>query len=243
MSFYAETYGPAWAPVYDEWRDTPELAAMVQALAELAGPGPALELGVGTGRVALPLAATGLAVHGIDVSAEMLAELAKKDPQERVMATSAAMADFSLPHRYSLIYVVQHTLYCLDTQAAQIECLRRIETHLGPDGTVVIEGSVLHTDHWQNNQMVRVVDMDDGGLVLRVGRFDPVTQCAQTHHVAISNGSITVRPLRLRYCTPAELDAMAMIAGLHLVERWSTWEAEPFSATSRKHISIYRRKG
>jgi SAM-dependent methyltransferase len=216
---------------------------MVRALADLAGPGPALELGVGTGRVALPLADTGLTVHGLDVSAEMLAVLAEKDRDGRVTTLNADMARFSLTDRYSLIYAVQHTLYCLESQDEQIECLRRMEAHLAGDGTIVIEGSVLHTDYWQNNQMVRIVDMDEAGVVLRVGRFDPMTQRAETHHIEIANGSVTVRPLRLRYCTPAELDAMAMVAGLYLADRWSSWESAPFSASSRKHISIYRRKG
>lgn len=237
--FYKDVYGAAWADVYDQWRDAPDIAHMVEVLYDLSGGGSALELGVGTGRIALPLANSGAAVTGIDLSPQMLARLRDKDVDRRVTTLTADMSSFELPERFDLIYIVQHSFYCLPDQESQQACLRACVNHMKQEGRLVIEGSVYHPGSWTNDQVIKVVGIDDTSVTLRLGVIDPVTQRAITQHVTLSADGISMRPLRLRYCSVDELDAMADTAGLSLISRHGGWNEEPFTEAYGKSVSVY----
>jgi hypothetical protein len=169
----------------------------------------------------------------------MLERLRAKDIEGRVVALAADMSDFDLQQRYGLVYIVQHTFYCLPDQRSQQACLRAARDHLEESGHLVVEGSVLHTDAWSDNQIIKVIAVENESVTMRIGLYDPVSQEAVTQHVTLDRGGVSLRPLRLRYCSVAELDLMAETVGLRLVDRHSGWQREPFTARSRKHVSVY----
>jgi SAM-dependent methyltransferase len=239
------TYGDAIADVYDEWYPANgDTASAVAALARLAGGGPVLELGVGTGRVALGLAAAGLTVVGVDASQAMLARLASKPGAEGVQAVRA---DFSRLDEagpaaagpFSLAFVAYNTLFNLPSQEDQVRCVRQVAARLAPGGRFVVEAFVPDPERLAG-PAVGVSRLDAGGVVLSVIRHDPVAQRLEGHLVSVREGGTRLFPSVLRYAWPAELDLMARLAGLDLAARWGGWEEEPFGPASARHVSVYR---
>jgi SAM-dependent methyltransferase len=217
-------------------------AAAVAFLAGLAGPGPALELGIGTGRIALPLAARGIRVDGIDLSAAMVDQLRAKPGGDELSVTIGDLVDVAVPGTYRLIYVVFNTLFNVLTQEAQVRCFENVAAHLADDGSFVIEAFVptfLHQLH--NHQYVDAEAIDVDEVRLDVLRHDPATQTIEESHVSLSQAGVRLNPVVQRYAWPSELDLMARIAGLRLKGRWGGWEREPFDATSGVHVSVYGR--
>lgn len=227
------------AEAYDSLHEQGDTELTVEALAHLAGLGPVLELGVGTGRVAIPLAARGLEVVGLDASPEMLAQLRHKDGSGAVTPVLADMADFVLPDRFALVYVVYNALFGLLTQDDQVRCVAGAARHLAPSGHLVIEAFSPKHDTLAGDRILQVRDRN-ARTIVSVGRHDPVAQLLDTRQIHIAGARVTEYQLRYRYVWPTELDLMGRLAGLQLRARWADWTGRPFSANSTRHISVYR---
>jgi SAM-dependent methyltransferase len=234
-------YGDLWADIYDDEHAFLDPAPSAALLAELAGDGPALELAIGTGRVALPLAQRGVDVHGIDVSEAMVARLRAKPGGDAIDVVTGDMASTPLGGPYRLVYLVANTLFCLMTQARQIECFHNVAASLTPEGTFVIECFVPDVARFdrQGNHL-GLATIDEQRIRVNASHHDPVTQRVTAQVVMVRDGSVSMRPVSLRYSWPAELDLMARIAGLSLADRWGGWEREPFTSESGKHVTVYR---
>ena len=237
MSFGGDT-----AENYDELSRRGDEEATVAFLEQLARGGPALELAIGTGRIALPLAAQGVKVDGIDFSPSMIAKLRAKPGGTQVAVTLGNFADVAVPDTYRLIYVVFNTLFNLRTQDEQVRCFENVAAHLTDDGSFVVEGAVpADIYRLRNNQYVDLEAIEVGNIRLDVARHDPVKQLLEETHVILSSTGIHLNPIVTRYAWPAELDLMARIAGLRLKERWAGWSRELFTSTSSNCVSVYGR--
>jgi len=213
---------------------------VVDLLVELAGDGAALELAIGTGRIALPLAACGVRVDGIDISPAMIERLRAKPGGEELSVTIGDFADVAVTGTYRLVYIVFNTLFNLLTQDDQVRCFQNVAAHLAPDGCFVVEAFVpTHLHRLRDNQYVDAEAVAIGAVRLDVGRHDPVGQTLDESHVWLSPAGITVNPIVCRYAWPSELDLMARLAGLRLSDRWGGWNREPFTADSRLHVSVF----
>ncbi|HYY77790.1 MAG TPA: class I SAM-dependent methyltransferase [Actinomycetes bacterium] len=237
-----ETYGDRIADVYDQWYgDRPGLDDCVELLAALAGPGPVLELGIGTGRVALPLAARGQRVHGVDASEAMVARLRAKPGGEAVQVTVGDLGEVPAEGPFSLVFVVFNTFFCLLTQDDQVRCFARVAERLAPGGAFVVEAFVPDPRRLAQLQELTVDQVGADRVVLSATRRDPVGQRIDSQHLVLGADGIRMQPVAIRYAWPAELDLMARLAGLRLRDRWAGWRREPFSADSSAHVSVYER--
>ncbi len=234
------TYGEQWAEVYDDLHAGADPTA-VAVLADLAEGGRALELGIGTGRVAMPLAAAGVAVEGIDASESMVAKLREKPGGAAIPVTLGDFADVGRPGPFDLVFVVFNTLFVLLDQESQVRCFGNVAQRLKPDGAFVIEAFVPDLTRFQRNQSISVAGIDVDGVRMDLSRHDPVAQQVTSQVVYLSDGSIDMRPIKLRYAWPSELDLMAQLAGMRLHARWSDWNRSPFDASSANHVSVYVR--
>ena len=217
-------------------------AAAVAFLAQQAHGGPALELAIGTGRIALPLAAQGIRVDGVDIAPAMVAELRAQPGGEAMAVTLGDFADVPVEGRYALIYIVWNTFFNLLTQEEQVRCFANVAAHLADGGVFVIETympSFLY--RLQNNQYVEAEAIEVDAVRLDVLRHDPVTQVIEESHVTLGAGGMRFNPVVQRYAWPSELDLMAAMAGLRLCERWGSWNPEPFTGASDLHVSVYGR--
>jgi SAM-dependent methyltransferase len=214
--------------------------AAVAFLAELAGEGPALELAIGTGRIALPLAARGIRVDGIDFSPAMVGVLRQRPGGDRLAVTMGDFADVPVQSTYPLIYIVYNTLFNLLTQDEQVRCFQNVAAHLTDGGSFVVETfnpAYLHARPDEGNVRTESVEVDH--VWLEVDHHDPVTQTLEESHVRLSSDGARFYPVVHRYIWPAEMDLMARIAGLRLKERWGSWQRDPFTSRSELHVSVY----
>lgn len=239
----ASTYGERFADVYDDWYpfrdDTP---TCVEAIAALAGGGAVLELGVGTGRLAIPLAARGLAVTGVDSSPAMLERLAAKPGGQAVRALLGDMADPPVGDAtFAVVFVAYNTLFNLVGDGDQQRCLANAATRLVPGGSVAVEAFVPDPDH-EGNDGVTVRDLTADRVVLSVSRSDPARQEVLGQFVDITESGIRLRPWHVRWSSPDQLDAMAEQAGLALHRRTADWAGNPWSDDAAAHVSVYRRR-
>ena len=235
-------YGSAMADVYDDlYGDVLDTEGAVGRLRALAGEGPLLELGVGTGRLALPLAAGGLRVHGIDASEAMLDRLRAKPGGADITLTRSDFSSFEVPERFGLAVLAFNTIFALPSQDAQVRCFERVAAHLRPGGCFVVEAFVPDPARFQEGQSVRLRTMKAGHVVLDVARVDPAIQFMYTTQVHLRDSGVRLLAANHRYAWPSELDLMARVAGLHLEDRWEDWRQAPFTGTSRDHVSVYRK--
>jgi SAM-dependent methyltransferase len=236
-----DSFGEETARVYDDEPRGDELDA-VDFLAQRAGNGPALELAIGTGRIALPLAARGMRVDGVDLSPEMVARLRAKPGGEELSVTMGDFADVPVTDEYPLIYLVFNTLFNLLTQDDQVRCFENAASHLTDDGSFVVEAFVpTFLYRLRNDQYVDAEDIQRSKVWLDVGRHDAATQRLDETHVMLSAEGVRLYPIVTRYAWPSELDLMARLAGLRLKERWGGWCEEPFTSDSSLHVSVYGR--
>lgn len=236
----ATSFGPDVASRYDDTLRGDE-GDTVDFLAGVAGGGPALEFAIGTGRIALPLAQRGIRVDGIELSAAMIARLRSKPGGAGLAVIRGDMARASTTGRYALVYLVFNTIYNLLTQDDQVRCFENAARHLADDGCFVIEAGVPSA--WlRDTQFVNVERIAGHEVVLDVNRYDPVTQILDENHVTLTDDGVRLGPISCRLAWPSELDLMARIAGLHLVDRWGGWRREPFTAASERHVSVYARR-
>jgi SAM-dependent methyltransferase len=240
MNFYSdETYGERVAAVYDEWHSEYD-PHMIDALAELADGGRALELGIGTGRIALPLSARNVEVHGIDASPLMISRLRSKEGSDRVSITEGNFADVPVEGKYALVYIVFNTFFALSSQDEQVRCFRNVAAHLTDNGCFAIEAFVPDLTRFSGGQVNWATKVTVDEVRLDVGQHDPAAQRVISQQVVITDGSVRLYPVQIRYAWPSELDLMAQLAGLHLKGRWSNWKRDPFTSGSKQHVSIYQ---
>jgi SAM-dependent methyltransferase len=213
---------------------------VVDVLAGLAGNGAALELGIGTGRIALPLAERGVPVHGIDLSEAMVAKLRAKPGGERI---PVAIGDFSTTRvegTFSLAYLVYNTILNLTTQDAQVACFQNVAAHLAPGGCFVIEVGVPGLQSLPPGETVRAFAVTPTRLGF--DEYDVARQGLVSHHYRVEDGRLELHSIPFRYVWPAELDLMARLAGMTLRERWSGWDRAPFTSESAQHVSVWEKR-
>lgn len=237
-----ETYGERGADLYDRWyQDILDPAECVELLVELAGGGPALELGVGTGRIALPLASRGLEVHGVDASPAMLERLRAKPGAERVHTHLGDMAKVAVDGEFPLVFVAVNTIFMLTSQDEQVACFQAVARRLAPGGRFVVEAQVPDPGMYATRRDVRAQRVDADSVVLVARTFDAVSQRMTAQQIQLGEEGTRLVPGVLRFAWPAELDLMARLAGLRLSRRWGGWRHEPFTAASTQHVSVYER--
>lgn len=237
----AMSFGPEDAREYKGLRRGDEDLA-VAFLARLAGKGPALELAIGTGRIALPLAATGIRVDGIDLSPAMVEELRTLPGGDRLSVTLGDFADVPVPGRYRLVYVVWNTFFNLLTQDDQVRCFANVAAHLDDQGAFVVEAYVPSFLHrLVNDQYVEAEAIEIDKVKLDVLRHDAARQILEESHISFTPHGTRMSPVVQRYAWPHELDLMARLAGLRLRERWGGFDRAPFDSKSALHVSVYAR--
>lgn len=234
-----DTYGESVADVYDEWYATYE-ERMIDVLSELTGGGRALELGIGTGRIALPLQERGVEVHGIDASTSMLAKLKAKPRGTEIPVSLGDFSKVDLEGQFDLIYIVFNTFFALLTQEDQITCFRNVATHLKPDGTFLLTVFFPDMRRLESRQEVRISRLERNQTFLDATQFDIISQQITANHIVLTEKGTKLFPVKLRYAWPSELDLMARLAGLILKERWGDWDRSPFDADKTRHISLYK---
>lgn len=222
-----------------EMFDPAAVDPVVDFLVALAGEGPALELGIGTGRIALPLAQRGVPVHGIDLSKAMVARLRAKPGGDHIGVTIGDFATTRVPGSFTVAYLVFNTIMNLTTQAAQVACFRNAAAHLGSGGCFVIEVAVPGLQRLPPGETIRAYDVSGSGWSF--DEYDVATQGLTSHHFELVDGSLHRFRAPFRFVWPSELDLMAELAGLALRERWSGWKREPFTSASRQHVSVWER--
>ena len=235
----ASYFGPDVAAHYDDHPRGDEEAAAA-FLSQLAQGRRTLEFAIGTGRIALPLAARGIQVDGIELSSHMVERLRAKSGSEQINITIGDMCVTTTGHRYGLVYLVFNTIFNILTADDQIRCFENAARHLTVDGYFVVEAALPHT--WiapDKSDYVHAEHVGTNTVVLDVARYDPVTQLLEENHVRLTANGITMSPIVCRLITPGEMDLMARIAGLHLVERFANWQQSAFDIHSSAHISVY----
>lgn len=238
------TYGDRIADYYDDWvaHALPQdLDQTVDVLRDMAGAGPILELGIGTGRIALPLAESGIEVHGIDASERMVVELRKKPGGAEIPVRIGDFSSFDLGEHFSLVFVVFNTFFALLTEEAQKSCFRSVAAHLRNGGRFLLEVFVPDLSRFDRGQRVSVRRVETDLVQIDAALLDEERQQINSQHIVITDSGTRLLPVQLRFAWPEQLDQMAAEAGLVLENRWSSWNREPFSETSEFHISVYKK--
>jgi SAM-dependent methyltransferase len=232
----AQRYETLWPELFEP--DVVDPA--VDFLADLAGPGPVLELGIGTGRIALPLSRKGLRIHGIDESRAMVDRLQDQKGASNIEVTVGDFVSAKIDETFTLAYLVRNTIMNVTTQDEQVECFRNVAAHLEPGGRFVIEVIVPALRRLPPGETVRAFTLTPTHL-----GFDEFVdiprQVSVSHHYWLIDGRLTTRSAEFRYVWPSELDLMAQLAGLRLTERWSDWHRGPFTGESTAHVSVWQR--
>ena len=241
--YTASTYGDRIAGVYDEFYGPSNETERVDVLEELAAGGRALELGVGTGKYALPLSARGVEVHGIEASQAMVDQLRAKESCTTIPITVGDFADIEVEGAFSLIFVVSNTFFMLTTQEDQLRCFENVASHLEEPGLFLVHAFVpdvsMFGERGSRHLSASLPDLDS--VQLDVSVHDAMNQVVDFRHLHLTEEGMSMYPGRLRYAWPSELDLMARLAGLRLRERWTNWRRSPFTSQSRSHVSVYER--
>ncbi|WP_204068008.1 class I SAM-dependent DNA methyltransferase [Planobispora siamensis] len=231
----AETYEVKWPELFDPAVVDPA----VSFLADLARSGTALEFGIGTGRIALPLNRRGVRVHGIDLSSAMLARLRTKPGSADIDVTTGDFATTKVNATFTLVYLVRNTITNLTTQDEQVECFRNAAAHLEPGGCFVIENYVPELRRLPPGQTIHPFTVSPEHLGFE--EYDVASQIAISHHYWVVADRLEIFSSPHRYAWPSELDLMARIAGMTLRERWAGWKRTPFTSDSRSHVSVWQK--
>ncbi len=243
MDFKPDTFGILNVEDYDETQDPGTTEEAVALISEIAGEGRILELAIGTGRVALPLAAKGHRVEGIEGSPEMVDKMREKPGGADIPVVIGDMADVAVEGVFDHVFLIFNTLFNLPDQEAQIRCFRNVADRLAPGGSFLIEAYVPDLSGFHDNQRVGVRKLDMENVWLEAVKHDPVQQRFEFQRVRITADGMKLVPFPSRYAYPPELDLMARLAGLTLDNRWGGWKKEAFTCTSAMHVSVYRKPG
>jgi SAM-dependent methyltransferase len=242
----ASTYGERFADVYDDWyAGVSDAGATVEVVAALAAGGPVLELGVGTGRLAVPLAARGLEVHGVDASPAMVERLRAKPGGEAVHVVLADFAEVGVevPGGFAVAFVAFNTLFNLTTAEAQRRCFANVARRLREGGSFLVEAFVPDPDAAPSGKGLTTSSIGTDRVVLQATSADAEAQTITGSNITITEAGIRLRPWHIRWATPDQLDEMAVAAGLEPAERWSGWDRSPAGPDDVRHVSVYRRSG
>ncbi|WP_326820751.1 class I SAM-dependent DNA methyltransferase [Streptosporangium sp. NBC_01756] len=242
--FDPAAYGRAIADVYDDIYVTTmadrATESAVDRLHGLAEGLPVLEFGIGTGRLALPLAARGLTVAGVEGSAEMVRELRAKPGGDRIPVAVGDFATTRVEGEFGLVVLAINTIFALPSQEAQVDCFRNAAAHLRPGGRFVVETWIPDLAAFRNGTALRLLSLSEDRVFAEAARLSRADQMMYTTKVNLTSGGLRLLPANHRYAWPAELDLMARLAGMELEHRWSDWDAAPFTDDSRAHVSVYR---
>lgn len=246
LGYGPDSFGERMADIYDRWYGT-QIAEQttlqtVDTLADLAGGDNALELGIGTGRIAIPLAQRGFTVQGIDASEAMVEKLRQKPGSESLQVSIGNFAEVAVEGRFDLIFVVFNTLFNLTSQEEQLRCFRNVAGRLTNGGRFVVESFVPDVAGL-DTQNVRAVNIAADSVVLELAGHDRVSQVVDYQYLVIGSGNTRLFPVPQRYAWPSELDLMAQLAGLTRQHRWAGWDRSPFTADSTQHVSVYAHAG
>ncbi|MEL6167346.1 MAG: class I SAM-dependent methyltransferase [Pseudomonadota bacterium] len=236
-----ESFGQFYAQEYDTLHDPGTTDVSVDRIARLAGSGRVLELAVGTGRIALPLAERGIRIEGIEISPEMVAKLRTKPGGAELPVTIGDMEDVGVSGPFDLILLVFNTLFNLTTQRAQVRLFQNVARCLAPGGAFLVEAFVPDPARFRGHQDVRVRNLTLDSVCFDGILHDPVAQTLTMQRLWATGDRTRIVPLYLRYAWPSELDLMAELAGLRLRDRWGGWADEPFTRDSRMHVSVWER--
>jgi SAM-dependent methyltransferase len=235
----ATTYEAKWPELFKPEAIDPVVAFLAALVLESAGDRTALELGVGTGRIAIPLARRGVHVHGIDLSPDMLAELQARPGAEAVGVTVGDFATTRVDGRFTLAYLLRNTIMNLTSQDEQVACFENVAAHLEPGGRFLIEVGVPALQRLPPGETVRAFTVTPSHLGFE--EYEVATQIAFSHHYWVTDGQVETLSAPFRYVWPSELDLMARLAGMTLRERWSDWSRTPFTNDSTQHISVWEK--
>jgi SAM-dependent methyltransferase len=238
-------YGADVADQYDAiYSDFPQTTESIERLAELGGGGPLLELGIGTGRIALPLVRQGLDVHGIEASEAMVENLRRKPGGTEI---PVALGDFSEVRGpggpYTLAYLIFNTIFALPGPEEQLRCFRRVAEQLFPGGRFVIEAFVVDREDYRHGHTAEVRNMSADRVELQLARYDSTNQRINRVLINVGEAGVHVHAANDAYAPPRELDQMARISGMELEHRWEDWRRSEFTAESRRHVTVYRKGG
>ena len=239
--FDAWSFGALNAADYDATQTPDSTEASVDRLAQLAGTGRVLELATGTGRIALPLAARGIDITGLEISPQMIAQLRAKPGGQALPVVEGDMADIPLEGPFDLVILVFNTLFNLQSQEAQVRCFRNVSRVLRPGGQFLVEAFVPEVTRFDDGQNLRVKHLDAERLVLDAILHDPVAQTLSMQRLHTDGAGSRLVPLFMRYAYPAELDLMAQMNGMTRSARWADWAMSPFTRHSRGHITLFRK--
>jgi SAM-dependent methyltransferase len=231
----AKSYEAKWPHLFDPAVVEPA----VSFLADLAAAGAALELGIGTGRIASPLSQRGIPVHGIELSPAMVAELRAKPGSEEIGVTIGDFATTVVEGTFKLVYLVRNTITNLTTQEEQVACFRNVAAHLEPGGRFVVEVYVPQLRRLPPGETIHPFTVTPTHLGFE--EYDFATQVAFSHHYWVVDGHLETFSAPFRYVWPSELDLMARLAGMTLRERWSGWDRQPFTSDSSSHVSVWEK--
>jgi SAM-dependent methyltransferase len=237
------SYGNDHVNVYDTFYESRDNDAEVAALlSALAAGKRALEFGVGTGRLAIPLAAAGVEVHGIDNSQAMLDVMQAKPGAARIHSYLGDAATLRVPGEFQLVFIGFSTIYLLGSQQMQLQCFRNAAEHLAPGGKFLVEAFLHDRLQWSTGEQFSTTGVERDQVNVRAAIHDPVDQVIKLQHITIGTAGISFRPNRLRYIWPSELDLMGQLAGMRLMARWGDWKKTPFSAQSTSMVSVYEKQ-
>jgi SAM-dependent methyltransferase len=231
----AASYREKWPDLFE-----PEVVGpAVSFLADMAGTGAALELGIGTGRIAIPLSQRGVRVHGIELSPAMIAQLEAQPGTDNIAVTIGDFATTRVDGTFRLAYLVRNTIANLTTQDEQVECFRNVAAHLEPGGRFVVELYIPDLQRLPPGETIRPFTVTATHLGFE--EYDVASQIAFSHHYWVMEGRVETFSAPFRYAWPSELDLMARLTGMTLRDRWSSWEREPFTSDSRSHVSVWEK--
>lgn len=236
------SYGDDYVDVYDKYFDARDNEQDVGAtLAGLAAGGRALEFGIGTGRLAIPLAATGVEVHGIDNSEGMLDVMKKKPRAKNIRSYLGDATTMRIPGEFQLVFIGFSTIYLLGSQEVQLQCFRNAAAHLPVGGKFLVEAFLHDRLQWPTGEQFSTTGVEREMVTARAATHDPVEQIIKLTHMTIRPDGVSFRPNRLRYIWPSELDLMGQLAGMRRVARWADWKKSPFNAQSTNIVSVYEK--
>ena len=239
--FGPSTFGELNAADYDERHDPGTTEDCVECIAEIAGTGKILELAIGTGRIALPLAERGLTIEGIEGSPDMVARLREKPGGDAIPVAIGDFAEVDVEGAFDFVFLVFNTLFNLTSQSDQVRCFRNVAQRLNDGGAFLVEAFVPDVEQFSDGQRMRAMHVGFDSVWFEAARHDPVEQVIEHQRICMTADGVRMVPLPMRYAWPAEIDLMANLAGLTLEHRWGDWDRAPFTAKSEKHISIYRK--
>ncbi len=241
MKFGPATFGELNADDYDALHDPGTTQESVALIQEIAAGGRVLELAIGTGRMSIPLAASGLEISGIEGSPDMVEKLREKPGGKNIHVVIGDIADVEIEGPFDHVFLVFNTLFNLTSQEAQVRCFKNVARRLREGGTFLVETFVPDAERMRSGQWIRTMKVDFASVWIEAALHDPIAQTFDFQRIRITESGLRLVPFVMRYALPPEMDLMAQLAGMRLKNRWGGWRREPFTADSKMHVSLYEK--